>query len=86
MNEHILFVIDHLANTGKYTKEELEANYDAAYWAVYVSRVSRASRAATLEAAARAAASHAAAASYWVDEYFKRSDEDKQIYIDALGE
>jgi hypothetical protein len=83
MNPHILFVIDHLVNPGKYTQEELEANYDAAYWAVYVSR---ASRAATLEAAARAAASHAAAASYWVDEYFKRSDEDKQIYIDALGE
>ena len=25
MNKHILFVMDHLANPGKYTQEELEA-------------------------------------------------------------
>jgi hypothetical protein len=86
MNPHILFVIDHLANTGKYTQEELDANFEAAnhecaYWAA-------ASRAAANYAAWASAATYRAAdsywADYWVDEYFKITGEDKQAYIDKL--
>ena len=74
MNEHILFVIDHLANTGKYTQEELEANEESAYsandWAAWAS--------------AYAAALDASETTYWVDKYFKITGEDKKTYIDKL--
>jgi hypothetical protein len=55
----------------------------AAYWA--------AANAAFSDAAANAdyyadAAADAADATYWIDEYFKYTSEDKQIYIDKLGE
>jgi hypothetical protein len=93
MNKHILLVIDHLANPDKYTKEQLEAN------AVSAATVSAAavSAAAVASSAYYAAAYYAAAyyaaaaddaddASYWVDEYFDITREDKQTYIDKLGE
>ena len=88
MNEHILFVIDRLANPDKYTQLELEANKqsaraddacwdadaaDYAYWAAVV-------------AACGFSAAAVVAASYWVDEYFVITGEDKQTYIDKLGE
>jgi hypothetical protein len=79
MNEHILFVIDHLANPGKYTQEELEANFDAA-------RSVAARSAAAYWAAYWTAYDDNAVAAYWIDEYFKDTGEDKQTYLDKLGE
>jgi hypothetical protein len=77
MNKHILFVIDHLANPDKYTQEELLANYAPTRDAYY---------AAAYWAAYYAATYRASEATYWVNEYFKITGEDKQTYIDALGE
>jgi hypothetical protein len=72
MNKHILLVMKWLNDSESVTQEELEANFESAY------------------AASHAAASHAddaaTDASYWIDEYFKSTGEDKQTYIDALGE
>ena len=87
MNKHILFVIDHLANPNKYTKKQLKANALAA-------DAFAADNAAADAFAADNAAAYAAAADYyydddveyWVDEYFLRSGENKQTYIDKLGE
>jgi hypothetical protein len=86
MNPHILFVIDHSVNTGKYSKEELEANYEAARtgWASDA-KASRASRAAYYAAYYAADSAADSAAIYWVDEYFESTGEDKQTYIDKLG-
>tara|TARA_R110001632_G_scaffold59666_2_gene144942 strand:- start:762 stop:1016 length:255 start_codon:yes stop_codon:yes gene_type:complete len=84
MNIHILLVIDHLANPDKYSQEELNANRKSA-WAAYYA--ASAYRDAYRDAySATDAATYYATASYWVDEYFKRTGEDKQTYIDALGE
>jgi hypothetical protein len=88
MNKHILFVIDHLANPGKYTQEELEANFASAYYAA--DSTSYATDSASYSAYmaayyARAAAANATSdATYWVDEYFESTGEDKQTYIDKL--
>ena len=71
MNKHILFVIDHLANPEKYTKAQLEANRRSAYDA-------------DDDDVAYFAAAYTAA--HWVDEYFEVTGEDKQTYIDKLGE
>tara|TARA_R110000851_G_scaffold326769_1_gene495728 strand:+ start:374 stop:652 length:279 start_codon:yes stop_codon:yes gene_type:complete len=92
MNEHILFVIDHLANPDKYTQEELDANrksaYDAADAAVCDAAAYATRNAAYWAAyyAASAASAAAYSASHWVAEYFKITGEDKQTYIDKLGE
>ena len=90
MNKHILFVMDHLANPGKYTQEELEAAADAADDA-YDAAADDAADDAAYDAAAYAAshASHATAASYaaverWVNRYFGLTGENKQDYIAAL--
>ena len=79
MNKHILFLIDHLANPGKYTQAELLANRRSAAAAAWGRTDNRAYR-------AYRAARSAGNAAYWVDQYFKITDEDKQNYIDALGE
>jgi hypothetical protein len=81
MNEHILFVIDHLANPDKYTQEELEANKESAY-----TGDAAAYRATYFSCCADRFTAVSRNASYWVDEYFKYAGEDKQIYIDELGE
>jgi hypothetical protein len=90
MNKHILLVMKWLNDSESVTQEELEANFESAYAAYAAAAYS-----AAAEFTARAAASHAAAshaddaatdASYWIDEYFKSTGEDKQTYIDALGE
>jgi len=70
MNKHILFVIDHQLNPGKYTQEQLEDNSKAA-WAAY-------------RTAALTAADAAYATTYWLNEYFIESGENKQDYIDKL--
>jgi hypothetical protein len=87
MNEHILFVIDHLANPVKYTKEELEANRESAYttWDATAATAANAATADAARAAAAAVANAAYAAAYWVGEYFKVTGENKQTYIDKLG-
>jgi hypothetical protein len=91
MNKHILLVMKWLNNPETVSQEELEANFEAAYAAYSAAAYS----AAAAEFTARAAASHASAshdddaatdAAFWVDEYFKVTGEDKQTYIDALGE
>jgi hypothetical protein len=82
MNEHILFLIDHLANPGKYTQEELEENADAADYAYSTDY----SYSTAIVARASATSADAVVASFWVDEYFKITGEDKQTYNDALGE
>jgi hypothetical protein len=88
MNEHILFVIDHLANPGKYTQEELKANFEsvATYCATATYYAADAVGWAADVAAYYAADCDGSRATYWVDEYFKSTGEDKQTYIDALGE
>ena len=78
MNKHILFVIDHLENPGKYTQAELLANKESAARA--------AESAAATDAAYYAYYRVAYAAAYSVAEYFKINGEDKQTYIDELGE
>jgi hypothetical protein len=97
MNKHILFVIDHLANPGKYTQEELDANRKSAwdayedyaayrdYAAYYPADAYNATDAFFGYNAAYAAyAGIASAAEYWVNDYFKYTGEDKQAYIDKL--
>jgi hypothetical protein len=73
MNKHILLVMKWLKNPETVTQEELDANKQSA-------------RAAAAAGAAADAAAWAARAAFWVDEYFEITGEDKQIYIDKLGE
>ena len=77
MNKHILFVIDHQLNPGKYTIEQLEENYRAAY-AAYADGPDAAY-------AANAAYVYTANAPYWLKRYFERTGENKQDYIDAIN-
>ena len=86
MNPHILFVIDHQLNPGKYTKKQLEDNTLAAAYAddAYDAYDADASyRAAAADAAAAAAAD--INTEYWIDDYFKRSGENKDDYIMELN-
>jgi diadenosine tetraphosphate (Ap4A) HIT family hydrolase len=77
MNKHILLVMKWLKNPESVSQEELEENAYAAYWAAAY---------AYADAADAAYAADAAAAAYWVDRYFQITGEDKQAYIDKLGE
>ena len=72
MNKHILMVIDHQLNPGKYTQEQLKDNALAADAADAASAF-----ASTLAASALA--------SDWVDIYFERSGENKDDYIKELN-
>ncbi len=75
MNKHILTVIDNQLNPGKYTTGELHKNAyavaDAYSAASYV--------------AAYATYDEDANVTYWLNEYFKLSGENKQDYIDAIN-
>ena len=95
MNKHILFVIDHLANPGKYTKVQLKDNAlaaDATYravadvdvWDAYA--VDAAATAAAYAAVFTAAVDAAADINteYWIDKYFERTGENKDDYIKEL--
>ena len=74
MNPHILMVIDHQLNPDKYTKEQLEQNYDdACAYATYAA------------CAAYAADAADAYAAHWLGRYFEHSGENKQDYIDAIN-
>ena len=79
MNPHILFVIDHLANPEKYTLDELKSSRESAWAAYHASRKSAAyAAAATVDAAT-------ATTTYWINEYFNITGENKQDYIDAIN-
>jgi hypothetical protein len=98
MNEHILLVMKWLNDAESVSREELESNYESAYYAYqsayYVDAYESAYYAyygadadwAAYRAAYRAAYYASADTTYWVNEYFKVTGEDKQIYIDKLGE
>ena len=86
-------IMDSLANPGKYTVEQLENNADNAVYAaidaadaaaVYVAAVYAAAYYAA-RAAADACVAYAADAADWVEEYFTRSGENKQDYIDEIN-
>jgi hypothetical protein len=66
-----------LKNPETISRKELLANYYA--YAAAANAAAYAYAAADADAAARAAA-------YWVDRYFQITGEDKQAYIDKLGE
>ena len=84
-------VLDHLANPDKYTQVQLKDNALAADDA--------ADYAPDDEVVVTALASHVSVCAnayyyydddegdveYWLNDYFKRSGENKQTYIDALG-
>jgi hypothetical protein len=88
MNKHILFVMKWLNNPESVSQEELYANKESVSYAVSYADWAAYSAAAYAYWAAdwSAYSADAAAAAYWVDEYFKITGEYKQTYIDALGE
>jgi len=76
MNEHMLMVIDHQMNTGKYTQEELDKNsVDSVGTDLYINAA----------ATATAAANDDTPVDFWVDRYFEDSSENKQDYIDEIN-
>jgi hypothetical protein len=81
MNKHILLVMKWLKNPELVSQEELEANKESAY-----TGDAAAYRATYFSCCADRFTAVSRNASYWVDEYFKYAGEDKQIYIDELGE
>jgi len=95
MNPHILMVIDHQLNPDKYTKEQLKQNADAAYYANdadaafvaddFYAANANANACACAYAAANTAAIDYASAAYWLRQYFKKTGENKQDYIDAIN-
>ena len=101
MNKHILFVMRNLDNSELFTQEEKEVNRKsahAAYSAAVAAYAGAAAEAAAVAAAvaaewaayatewaAYAAANSAADAEHWVNEFCKRSGEDKQTYIDEVN-
>ena len=88
MNKHILMIIDHQLNPNKYTQEQLEdnrktANADYAYAANSAANASAYANADNADNAANAAYA-AAYVDYWLDEYFQRTGESKQDYINKI--
>jgi len=75
MNKHILFVMRNLDNSELFTQEEKEVNRKSAY-AAYA--------AYTAAYAAADTAADDAFTEWWVNEFFERSGEDKQTYIDEV--
>jgi len=90
MNEHMMMVIDHQMNPGKYTKKQLRQNAISAADAYNVDYANNYYDADASCAAARAAANAAYdAAAYiancWIVQYFKYSSENKQDYVDEIN-
>jgi len=83
MNKHILTLIEHQLNPGKYTQEQLEEN------AVDALAITTATGAYAYAAAAYYAddphAAYSAASSLWLKRYFELTGENKQDYIDAIN-
>ena len=82
MNKHILMVIDHQLNPNKYTQEQLKHNRKTANAAYFAATAADYAYDTADAADAADAADYAA---YWLDEYFKRSNESKQDYIDEIN-
>jgi hypothetical protein len=82
MNKHILLVMKWLRNPESVTQLELNANHESS-WANYRNA---AYRYAAYRAAAYSVADVTRGVSHWVDRHFQITGEDKQTYIDALGE
>jgi hypothetical protein len=93
VNKHILLVMKWLNDSVSVSQEELDVNYEFA-WANYRDANYRDDAAAYAAGAGAAGAGADAAyagaagagAAVWVDKYFKYTGEDKQTYIDKLGE
>jgi hypothetical protein len=104
MNEHILLVMKWLNDAESVSREELESNYESAYYAYqsayyvdayesesayyayYGADADWAAYRAAYRAAAYSVADVTRGVSHWVDRHFQITGEDKQTYIDALGE
>ena len=82
MNKHILLVMKWLNDPLSVTQAELTENRKAAYDAAYAAAYDAAYAAAYTADAAYAAD---AAAAKWLAEYFARSGENRQDYVDALA-
>lgn len=87
MNEHILKVMRHLDNPKSLNEKEMVANNSAAFEVAF-------GKDSTSSGEAVTCAAHAArniltpnqkyAAKYWVKEFFSRTMEDRQPYIDEV--
>ena len=93
MNKNLLMVIDHYLNPGKYTKEQLRQNASEAA-AIYSSADAAADKDALAYASAAASvadvADYAADATpdvvnYYIDQYFEKTKESKQDYINEIN-
>jgi len=82
MNKHILLIMDHQLNPGKYTKDQLRQNAFEAYVAAdYI-----AANINDYFAAANANVNATAAATgRLIDRYFEKTKENKQDYIDEIN-
>ena len=85
MNPHILMVIDHHLNPGKYTRAQLQDNADADKYTQEQLDKNTYIAAYTAANAAAVAADAAADAVYWLNKYFNITGENKQDYIDAIN-
>tara|TARA_Y100000310_G_C20466822_1_gene708065 strand:- start:1 stop:303 length:303 start_codon:yes stop_codon:yes gene_type:complete len=99
MNEHILLVMKWLDDPGSVSKEERDRNKEDArsYYATVslAYRYSNKERADDAVAAAvdayyasyfASADNHMDRATHWVEEYFKQTGEDKQLYLGKIKE
>ena len=86
MNKHILLIIDHQLNPGKYSKKQLRQNATiaAVIYAEYAIGAGYVDYAAA-NAAAACAAADIAAIEHWIDRYFNNSKESKQDYINEIN-
>ncbi len=83
MNKHILLVMKWLNNKESVSQEELEKNEDEAFAAVNGS-ASYVSCWVDCTASHWAVACEITAATYWVDRYFKTTNEEKEEYLKEL--
>ena len=81
MNKHILTVIDHQLNPGKYTRAQLQDNAADADAAAADANA----YAYAYDAYDAYAYADADAAVYWLNKYFNITGENKQDYIDAIN-
>jgi len=84
MNKHILLVMKWLNDKDSVSQEELEDNEAEAGAADAYAYDTTYAVDAAYAATAYAAANDAAAATRWVDKYFKRTGEDRNKYLKEL--
>ena len=94
MNEHMLMVIDHQINPGKYTQKQLRQNSSDAFFASTAATDATVSTCANIAHHAASTVTmadgngvvvYAAVFDYWVDNYVRKSGENKQDYIDEIN-